>query len=226
MDQISQAADEQQALFNFMDPVAILELDELIHEVRTPLAAASLALESVEHDESAMVVLAESLHHLRELVTSTSRQVEGPCGVREQLFRAVRLVDTEQRVNVEHNLDDESFVGCAPVQFRQLLINLISNALKFSPSTSIVKVNATVQGGSLVLLVADVGEGMSTSEAQLIFEQGVRGETAAHIDGVGLGLSIARRLARIAGGDVTLGSTGPDGSVFVVNLPIITSPNQ
>ena len=199
----------------------VLDIDEFVHEVRAPLASATFALAALGEDPKALVILEDALDHLRDLITTSSRQVNGPTDVQEHLMRAIRLIDGHQRVDVSLTIGEAVFVQAAPVQFRQLVINLVSNALKFSPTTSTVAVTVTAQNGMLEVNVADQGCGLNADDATLIFENGVRGESSNQIDGSGLGLAIARRLARLAGGDVHLTRTGPEGSVFTVSLPVI-----
>jgi signal transduction histidine kinase len=109
---------------------------------------------------------------------------------------------------------------------RQILVNLLSNAIKFTPAGGRVTLQCRPdpEGGgpdaSLLFVVSDTGEGVRPEDAERIFEpfvQGAAGLTRRH-GGTGLGLPISRRLARLMGGDVTLGSTGA-GATFTLRLP-------
>jgi signal transduction histidine kinase len=105
-------------------------------------------------------------------------------------------------------------------KIKQILINLLSNALKFTPDGS-VTVRATARsGGRVAIAVADTGVGISAEHQKTIFEAfGQSGGSYTRRQGTGLGLSICRRLAAILGGDIELESRPGAGSTFTLVLP-------
>jgi PAS domain S-box-containing protein len=105
-------------------------------------------------------------------------------------------------------------------KLRQIVINLLSNAAKFTSSGSI-RVRAIAVNGSVDIAVADTGIGIAADKLALIFEafeQGDAGNTRDY-GGTGLGLTIARRLARLMGGDIRVESALGRGSIFTLTLP-------
>ncbi len=103
---------------------------------------------------------------------------------------------------------------------RQILINLVSNAVKFSRPPGAVTIECGNDGERVVVRVIDTGIGIADEEAALIFEPFIQAGRGTPIkDGAGLGLSISRSLARAMGGDVTVTSHLGDGSVFTLTLP-------
>jgi CheY-like chemotaxis protein/anti-sigma regulatory factor (Ser/Thr protein kinase) len=111
-------------------------------------------------------------------------------------------------------------------KLRQIVGNLVSNALKFTPRGSVrVELAAEPQ---LTVRVKDSGIGMNTAQLERIFEPFVQGDhsTTRRFGGTGLGLSICRRLARFLGGDITVESTPEVGSTFVVTLPLVPAPES
>jgi signal transduction histidine kinase len=103
----------------------------------------------------------------------------------------------------------------------QVLLNLLSNAAKFTPAGGRVTVSADAGDGRARLRVADTGIGIPADQLDVIFEpfvqvDGTRTRTA---DGTGLGLAISRDLARGMGGDLTAESTPGAGSTFTLALP-------
>lgn len=107
-------------------------------------------------------------------------------------------------------------------KLRQILINLLTNAVKFTPPGGSVSVSSEISGGSVFIRVADSGRGIPAGEIASIFEPFVqldRSRTPAPYQGVGLGLSICRQLARGMGGDLTVVSEVGVGSTFTVSLP-------
>jgi signal transduction histidine kinase/CheY-like chemotaxis protein len=115
-----------------------------------------------------------------------------------------------------------------PARVRQILINLLSNAAKFTTQGSIA-VRARALGlDQLELAVADTGVGIPAQALEFIFEEfrQADGSTTRKYGGTGLGLSISRRLARMMGGDIRVESEPGQGSTFTVCLPLRYAPVQ
>ena len=102
---------------------------------------------------------------------------------------------------------------------QQILVNLLGNAIKFSPPSSRVALSLRFDGPVAVYTVRDQGPGVPPDERALIFEPFHRAAGAERIVGTGLGLPIARDLARRMGGDLDVASAPDSGSAFVVALP-------
>jgi two-component system, NtrC family, sensor kinase len=110
-----------------------------------------------------------------------------------------------------------------PMRLRQILLNLLSNACKFTKQGEVtLKARRMVDGHDWIeLAVADSGIGMTPEQQAKLFEEFSQAEasTAQRFGGTGLGLAITRKLARMMGGDVTVESTPGQGSTFTVRLP-------
>jgi adenylate cyclase len=110
-----------------------------------------------------------------------------------------------------------------PMRLRQILLNLLSNACKFTKEGEIkVRARRVIDGRDWVeLAVADSGIGMTAEQRAKLFEEFTQADasTAQRFGGTGLGLAISRKLARMMGGDVTMASEPGKGSVFTVRLP-------
>jgi signal transduction histidine kinase/FixJ family two-component response regulator len=108
-----------------------------------------------------------------------------------------------------------------PVRLRQILYNLISNALKFTQQGSI-RVSVRKLGDQLEFAVTDTGLGIAPDQIDRLFEKFVQADssTTRQYDGVGLGLAICRELCRAMGGDVRASSALNRGSCFIVTLPL------
>ena len=127
----------------------------------------------------------------------------------------------ERTLNASLAPDDPLLLGRFDfVHSLRVLVNLIENALKYSPPSSSVDVTARCADGALEIVVADRGPGVPVAERDRIFEPFYRPAGAApDAGGTGLGLSIARRLAEAQGGSVTYEPRDGGGSRFIFRLP-------
>ena len=117
----------------------------------------------------------------------------------------------------------EIFVAGDAERFQQILVNLITNAIKFTPSDGAITVTCDDESGLVRVRVIDTGVGIARADIDRVFEPFVqidRHLTSATQQGVGLGLSISRELARAMKGDLKLQSTEGVGSTFTLTLPI------
>jgi signal transduction histidine kinase len=105
-----------------------------------------------------------------------------------------------------------------PDRISQVLINLIGNALKFTPPGGRISVSVEPVGTDLCFAVADSGEGISPEEIKTIFERYAQVKRSDH-RGLGLGLYIARRLVEAHGGRIWVESTAGQGSTFFFSIP-------
>jgi signal transduction histidine kinase len=112
---------------------------------------------------------------------------------------------------------DDERVAADPKRLRQVFVNLLSNAAKFTHQGRI-DVRAHARDGATVVEIADTGVGIPPDEQQTIFEPFQRGAHAAHISGVGIGLWLSRQLVEAMGGTVTVRSAPGRGSTFAVQL--------
>jgi PAS domain S-box-containing protein len=114
----------------------------------------------------------------------------------------------------------EAVVWADRDKVQQILLNLVSNAIKFTDRGS-VTVRCTVRDSEVAIEVTDTGRGIRTDLIETVFEPFVQGEShlTRTAEGTGLGLSISRQLARGMGGDVTVASEDGTGSTFTLVLP-------
>ncbi|NMO18000.1 HAMP domain-containing histidine kinase [Pyxidicoccus fallax] len=117
--------------------------------------------------------------------------------------------------------DAPVLVHADPARVEQVLHNLVSNALKYSPAGSRVDVAVRREAGEVLLSVADQGIGISEAEMRLLFAPFQRtGNARQRAPGVGLGLSVARRIVEAHGGHIEVDSRPGVGSTFRVHLPL------
>ena len=107
------------------------------------------------------------------------------------------------------------------IQLERVLLNLLSNALKFTPDGGRVTTTLETQGGEACLTVADTGIGIPREEQDALFQKFFRASTAQDlaIQGTGLGLSIVAGIVAVHGGRIAVDSESGDGTTFTMRLP-------
>jgi signal transduction histidine kinase len=225
-------------------------LASMSHELRTPLNAIILYSELLqevavdEGHESSITDLQRiqsSGKHLLELINGIldlSKIEAGKMTVSLETFD-VRVMIDELRDTVDLLVQknnnaltvtvgaDVGTMTADLTKTRQILLNLLSNAGKFTDE-GVIRVSAWRAGDTLMLAVSDTGIGMPPESLGYIFEefrQVDMSSTRRH-GGTGLGLTIVRKLARLLGGDVTVESDLGKGSTFTITLPLAVEPRR
>ena len=134
----------------------------------------------------------------------------------------------KKEANQENETDKELFLADA-FRIRQILDNLVSNAIKYTDHGGVnikARVSKIMGKLTLTLSVQDTGKGMTDEEKQKVFQAFTRLKSAQGIEGTGLGLSITQELVSLLGGEILLRSTLGKGSNFIVTLPIEPAPKD
>jgi signal transduction histidine kinase len=211
------------------------------HELRTPINAIigyiGLALEGVygpisKELSDALARSRRAASHLHELVDDVLDLAKIEAGrielkkeevdisaLVEDILLSVRPSAAEHGTSVILECGDDPPIRTVtdPRRVRQILLNLLSNALKFSDGLPIT-LRCAVDPGGVALSVVDRGPGIPESEQEKIFEEFVQLAPGEH-RGTGLGLAISRRLAELLGGRLTVSSEVGGGSTFTLVLP-------
>ena len=212
------------------------------HELRSPMASvigSARTLEqrwrelSPEQRESFLALIAHETSRLAELigdVLDTSRIESGTFSYSFEDVDLARLV-RDSAAAAEHGQDEVTVEAVVrePLpavrgdrdRLRQVLVNLIDNAVKYSPPGDRVRVEAEQSDGRVVIEVRDRGPGISPEHQRLIFEKFGRANVAEHAKpGTGLGLFIARSIAEAHGGALEVRSAPGRGATFRLSLPL------
>lgn len=166
--------------------------------------------------------LVDDLLDLQAIERSDFVVAKEPVDLADVARRAAGLLQV-RAAEVRVRIDRPPFEKSVPAtgEFRralQVLLNLIGNAVRYSPPDGMVRVWAEVQAAGAAVIVADHGKGIAPEDQARIFEKFERVDPLES-GGSGLGLYIARRLARAMGGDITVASTPGQGARFMFTLP-------
>jgi signal transduction histidine kinase len=144
--------------------------------------------------------------------------------INEVIGTAGQLAEQNKNRLVVDAQENLGILTVDPMRLRQILLNLLSNACKFTKQGEVaLRVRKLGNGCSwFEFAVADTGIGMTVEQQAKLFEEFSQADasTAKRYGGTGLGLAITRKLARMMGGDVTVTSEPGKGSVFTVRLPV------
>ncbi|CAN5597199.1 heavy metal sensor histidine kinase [soil metagenome] len=209
---------------------------DLAHELRTPIAIlrgeAEGALTKTRSSDEYREVIESSLEELQRLSamidnllflaraeTSASfnrREFDGYAALEEirEFYEAV-----SQDKGVEITCRGEGQVYAEPVLFRRALINLITNALRFTPAGGIITVALARRNGGSAVSVCDTGCGISQRNIPNIFNRFFRGDATRSTQGTGLGLSIVKSIMQIHDGEVSLRSEVEQGTEVTLFFP-------
>jgi two-component system, OmpR family, phosphate regulon sensor histidine kinase PhoR len=212
------------------------------HELRTPLAAIRALVETLNDgaiDDETVArdflerVLGEvdRLNELIEDLLDLGRLESGRLPLRrseiapaELIRRSVaRVAHKAEDAGVEIRVftaDELPILNVDASRLVQVLINLLDNAIKFSPRGGSVEVCAGEADGTVSIAVADHGAGIAPEDLSRIFERFYKSDRSRHSGGTGLGLAIAKHIMSAHGGQLTATSEVGKGSVFTVSLPV------
>jgi signal transduction histidine kinase/ActR/RegA family two-component response regulator len=213
-------------------------LSKMSHEVRTPLTSilgfAQLLVDDLDGDERASVErilragqylqrLIDDILDLSTIEAGETLMSLEPTPLEPAIGEAIALLEPVARTNgtrvVRRDADDAPRAVIAdPRRLNQVLINLISNAIKYGAGGEVV-VRVERDGERAVIKVIDVGSGIPDEDLPLLFTAFERGAArGSGIEGSGLGLALTKNLVEAMGGSIGV-ETGPGGSTFYVSLP-------
>jgi two-component system sensor kinase FixL len=210
------------------------------HEFRTPLATilSSLNLlirytqpEQADRREKHINRIRNNVHNLTGILNdflSLSKLEEGVIEVRDEFFEidelATELRDEMQAQakkgqEISYRHEGETRIFLDPNLLRNIMVNLLNNAVKYSPENSQIFIRTSRNHKSLSIEIADQGMGIPKIEQQHLFERFFRAHNVTNIQGTGLGLSIVKRYVDLLNGSIEFVSSEQKGTTFTIHFP-------
>lgn len=217
-------------------------LGQVSHELRTPLTIihgySELIVDGMLRDEESIRQSADEIHSSSALMLrlvddllDTSRLEAGRVELQPVALDLsnwlIKLVTGFGQATPSHRIvadvcEPLPAISADPDRLGQVMNNLLSNAARYSPGGTVIRVSADVVGDGLEIKVSDQGPGIAPDDRDRIFEKFYRGKHGATlaVRGTGLGLAVARQLVEAHGGTIGVQSTPGRGSTFWVRLPL------
>jgi len=215
------------------------------HEIKTPLTAIQGFVETLANgsvDDSVQArrfldIIQKHVHRLSSIIDDLmqlsrleqdNQTIRLRCQIShiaERIDAAVQLcgkMANEKKITLEINADPGLKANIDPDMIEQALINLIDNAVKYSPEDSTILIHADIAERELWISVQDQGHGIAHKHLPRLFERFYRVDKARsrNMGGTGLGLAIVKHIIQAHGGQVTVESVQGEGSTFTLHLPI------
>ena len=214
-------------------------VDNFSHEFKTPIVSIKGFAEELKHDDltpeqreeyldiiihesSRLSQLATNVLNLSRVEKQTILASRTRFDLTEQVRRCVLLFESKwelRRLNLNVELDEVTLEGDEEL-LSQVWLNLIDNAVKFTPEGGCVDIRLQKGESNVLFSIRDDGYGISEEMQRHIFEKFYQGDISHAASGNGLGLSIARRVVTLHGGDIRCQSEEGAGTEFTVELPL------
>ncbi|MFI5927783.1 ATP-binding protein [Micromonospora sp. NPDC051543] len=218
-------------------------VSDVAHELRTPLTNLRSWLEAAQDglapvDPQLLALLLDETAHLQHIIDDLRDLASADADTLRLHLEPVYVNDALAQVADAHGGSAETAgvrllvdtpgdpeVIADPVRLRQLVGNLVSNAVRHTPAGGTVTIASRVVGGQLTVEVADTGTGIASDDLPKVFDRFWRADNSRtrSTGGSGLGLAIARKLAEAHAGTISVESTVGIGSTFTVRLPVTQS---
>jgi len=213
----------------------------LAHELRNPLSAIGLAANVLERhvrDDKRCEALLEAISSnvmlagrlVEDLMQHSKLQADSfplqhsLCDLREQIEEGIAIALQQmsqpgRRITLQVTAGDIQ-LKVDRMRMQQVFVNLLANALRYTPAPGHIAVTAVVERGEVVVQVADAGIGIERDRLATLFDQGALPRLAGSRLGLGVGLAVVGKIVAMHGGSVQAHSEGPgQGSRFTVRLP-------
>jgi signal transduction histidine kinase len=159
-----------------------------------------------------------SLDKLEQGIVEIEQEVFDVTEFMNEVVEDVRFLQRKgQQINFVHNGDPQ--VTLDQKKLRYIMVNLVSNSMKYSTEDTEINLYSACQGGRLTIIVQDRGIGIPEEEQKYMFNKFFRAKNTGNVQGTGLGLTIVKRYVELMNGNIKFTSRMGEGTAFTIELP-------
>lgn len=212
------------------------------HEFKTPLSSIKGFVNLInkgnitkDEEKKYLTIIATEIERISSLANNTLLLSKLNTETKVSSLQTVKVDETvrEAIILLAKSLEDKNIVLITDLQsvniktnhdyLKQIMINLISNAIKFTEKDGEIVINTYKEDDNAKIMIKDNGIGMSEETKKKIFDNYYQGDTSHSKEGYGLGLSIVKRIISLLEGNIEVDSTLNEGSTFIITLPSLES---
>ncbi len=212
------------------------------HEFKTPLSSIKGFVNLInkgnitkDEEKKYLTIISTEIERISSLANNTLLLSKLNTETKVSSLQTVKVDEAvrEAIILLAKNLEDKNIVLITDLQsvniktnhdyLKQILINLISNAIKFTEKDGEIVINTYKEDDNAKIMIKDNGIGMSEETKKKIFDNYYQGDTSHSKEGYGLGLSIVKRIISLLEGNIEVDSTLNEGSTFIITLPSLDS---
>ena len=179
-------------------------------------------LEIIIRESGRLSALATNVLNLSKVESQTILTGQEAYDLTEQVRRCILLLEPqweEKKLDLSVELEDLQYYGNQDM-LSQVWLNLIDNAIKFSPKNSTIDISLKQDDSAIKFTIADSGVGIDAETLPHIYDKFYQGDSSHATIGNGLGLAVTQRIVSLHGGDIDCQSRPDLGTVFIVSLPV------
>ena len=202
--------------------VSILGFAKLLRSQKLDACQSQEYLDIIIEESRRLSKLSSTVLNLSKVETLTLLTDRTVYSLSEQIRESILLLESKwSKKQIGFDIDmEEVMIRANEPLLKQVWMNLLDNAVKFSPVKGCIAVTLHLNDKNAIFTVKDQGDGMDVKIIKFIFDKFFQGDTSRHMEGNGLGLPLVKRILELHKGNISVQSQTGKGSVFIVQVPL------